>query len=328
MTEEILRIEDLKKCFGDRVVLDDIFLFVNKSEILGIIGSSGSGKTTLLKSMVGFIVPDSGKVLLKHSGGYANLLKYDKYAKSKIGYAPQEPSFYPELTVEENIRYFGMLFDLKGTEIEKRMNDALREMELEEYKDNYAYTLSGGMRKRLGMIISTIHDPILFVLDEPTSDLDPHSRKKVMEYLKRMKQQGKAIILASHHLDDIEALCDKVIFIHEGAIIKSDTPKNLKEQYFVKEIRIECLPGDYEAIVENLDRDALDIQRIYIDKYTRELVIKTKNQEAVLQRLFKIIEELKETIASLNTIDPKLEEVFETILSERSEENQSMVKEI
>jgi len=208
------------------------------------------------------------------------------------------------------------------------MEEALKEMELEECKDNYAYTLSGGMRKRLGMIISTVHDPEIFVLDEPTSDLDPHSRKKVMEYLKRMRMNGKAIILASHHLDDIEELCDRVVFIHEGGIIKSDTPKNLKEQYFVKEVRLESLPGDYETLVSQLDRDALGIQRVYIDKYKRELVLKTKNQEALLEQLFKVLKEMNETVASLNTVDPKLEEVFETILSEKAKANESMIREI
>jgi len=308
-----IKIKGLTKKFGKSIILDDLNLDVYKGEILGVIGASGGGKTTLLKTMVGFILPDAGEVLFLRKNMMQSVHSYVKDARRTIGFAAQEPSFYLELKVMENLEHFGTLFGIKKDERKKNAERLLKAVNLWDVKDSSSVKLSGGMRKRLGLCTATIHDPSVFVLDEPTADLDPFSRKLIMKFIKDSNKEGKTVIIASHLLEDIENLCDRIALIHNKKIIKIGTPDELKGLCGkFKEVVIETRSKNYDKILSRLvDREGNIINKAIEGK---KLVIKTKDAEDMLNTILNIIKKEGEELIDINITKPSLNEIFDSLL--------------
>ena len=194
--EDLIRIENVTKKFGKHTVLNNLSLSIPDQGIFGIMGLSGCGKTTLLNIMIGFWQPDSGKVFFKSLEVHKN----QKIINQIFGFATQDGSVYPKLTVVENLRYFGKLYNMEYSDIERRIPEILKLVELEDSKNVLAEELSTGMYRRLDIACSIIHNPKVLILDEPTGNLDPVLRKKVMAMIKRINDQGTNVIITSHLL--------------------------------------------------------------------------------------------------------------------------------
>ncbi len=310
----LIQVRELSKSFGKRLVIKKVNFDIEENEIFGVIGINGSGKTTLLKLIVGYYKPDSGAVFYQGRP----LSKSLKQLKKDFGFTTQESSFYPKLTVIENIRYFGSLYGLKKSQIEINMRRILALVELEESANMLAEHLSGGMQRRLDMACSLIHNPKILILDEPTEDLDPLLRKDVVRLIKKINSLGTTVIITSHLLDDIESLCDRIAILHDRGIIKIGNIEELRHLYDKKEeIHLETLSGNYEGIIRSLN-----ISEFLVED--GKLVIFTSDAEKTLHNILHIIENMKEKLLYVDIRKPSLREVFETVTNKKWLENYSL----
>ena len=303
----LFQIRDLEKRFGKNVVLQNVNLDILDDEIFGIIGVNGSGKTTLLKVLVGFYKPDQGEILYNGQ----RLSKVLKTLKREIGFTTQENSFYPKLTVEENIRYFGALYGVDSRSTDVNIERILTLVELQEERNSLSENLSGGMQRRLDMACSLIHDPKVLILDEPTEDLDPTLRSGILRLIKKINKLGTTIIITSHLLDDVEHLCDRVAIIHERRIIRVGTVEDLREMYHRKEeVHLEIASGNYENIVRSLN-----LEDFIIDE--GKLVVFTNKAEEVLHSILHILENEGDKLIYVDIRKPSLKEIFEVITDKK-----------
>jgi len=319
LIEPIFKIDNVSKSFSGHVVLKDISLDIMPGEIIGLIGASGSGKTTFLNTLIGFIRPDSGDVTFrinhlltyKNTSIYRSVYEKQQIVKTVYGFASQVPSFYEELTTKENLSYFGSLHNLSKDAIKSNTETLLSLMNLQYATNIQAKNLSGGMKRRLDIACSLMHDPEVLILDEPTADLDPINRKDIWSLIKKINDKGTTIILSSHHLNELENLCDRVAILKDNELIAIDSPNKLKEQYVTEqEIVFESSPGRYEEIMKSVPKKSFN----YVKEKTDGLHVYSKNVEAVLLDILESIKENKETLNSIKLIKASLDDVFINIL--------------
>jgi ABC-2 type transport system ATP-binding protein len=232
MSEPAIKMEHLGKEYQDVTALDNLSLQVCKGELFGLLGPNGAGKTTTINILCG---------LLKPSGGEASICGYDvqkdvSKAKELIGVCIQETAIYPYLTGAENIDLFGNLHTMDKTTLKARRNMLINKMGLFEDAKRRAAKYSGGMKRRLSLILALIHDPQVIFLDEPTVAMDPQSRHAVWGFIQELKTQNKTIILTTHYMEEAEALCDRVGIIDHGKLIALGTPKELIQKNNVKNL--------------------------------------------------------------------------------------------
>ncbi len=323
--EPLFKIQNVSKYFGNNKVLSNITLNIMPGEILGIIGASGTGKTTLLNILVGFLRPDNGSLLFRfeHLLSFRNTQVYREVSeksfeiKKMIGFAAQKPSFYPHLTVQENMEYFGSLFNLSKDALLSNIEALLNLMELKPNRFLLAKNLSGGMQRRLDIACSLVHDPKILILDEPTSDLDPILRKHVWELIKIIRSKGTTIILSSHHLTEIEHLCDRIAVLKGGTFVEINTFDAIKKKYIKhKKVNIEVKSKDYDRLLKRVPARLIKSQIVQ----DNELIITTKNPTKLISSLIKRSESLKDEIINLAVANPNLDEVFVSISKEENEE--------
>jgi ABC-2 type transport system ATP-binding protein len=318
--EPLFKIKNISKYFGDKRVLGDVTFDIMPGEIIGIIGASGSGKTTLLNILVGFLNPDRGSLQFrfehllnfKDTEVYREINKKSFEIKKMIGFAAQIPSFYPNLTVEENMNYFGTLFNLSNDALKSNVEALLNLMELKESRSLLASKLSGGMQRRLDIACALIHDPKILILDEPTSDLDPILRKHIWELIKIIRSKGTTIILSSHHLTEIEHLCDRIAILQDGRFVEINTFNYIKDKYIKhKKVLIETRKKDYKLLLKDVSLKLIKNKEI-IDN---ELVITSPNPTRLIEVLIRCSMKIKDEILNLSIDNPNLDEVFVSISS-------------
>jgi len=232
MNESAIVIEHLTKKFSDVTAVDDLSLQVANSELFGLLGPNGAGKTTIINILCG---------LLKPTGGSASVCGYDiskdpTKVKELIGVCIQETAVYPYLTGAENVELFGNLHAMDKVTLKARTSMLLQKMGLTEDAKRKSDKYSGGMKRRLSLILALIHDPQVAFLDEPTVAMDPQSRHAVWDFVRELKTQGKTIILTTHYMEEAEELCDRVGIIDHGKLIALGTPKALIAEKGVKNL--------------------------------------------------------------------------------------------
>jgi len=306
----LIQFKNLTKQFGKKVVLQDVNFEINKGEIFGIIGMSGSGKTTLLNTLIGFLEPEEGDILYSSENQYKSVFKNSMDVRRRFGFATQEPSFYPKLTIEENLDHFGALYNLSKSTRKNNTEKLLKLVGLESEKDQLAQTLSGGMEKRLGIACSLIHNPELLILDEPTANLDPVLREETWNLIKGINKTGTTVIVASHLLEELEDACDRIGILHDHAVIEIGTPDQLKGRYTKnEEIRLR-VSGKHDQIEKAMGKSS------YIESIKKEgdtLVFYTAMPLKALYQILDLVDKLNERIVSLEASKPSLKEIFESV---------------
>ena len=228
--EAVVQVENLRKVFrvgfwGKRVIaVDHLSMDVRRGEVFGFLGPNGAGQTTTIKILMGLIYP---------SGGQARLFGRsvaDPAAKAKLGFLPESPYFYDYLSSREFLRFYGHLFGLWGTALDKRVDELLEMVGMTHARDLQLRKFSKGMLQRVGIAQALINDPELVVLDEPMSGLDPIGRKEVRDLILRLKESGKTVLFSSHILHDAELLCDRVAMILKGRLVASGRVSELIDQ--------------------------------------------------------------------------------------------------
>ena len=221
----MITVNNLTKKFGKFTAVDEISFEVPKGEIFGFLGANGAGKTTAIKMLCGLSKPTSGSANI---AGY-DLLSQVEQVKLNIGYMSQKFSLYDDLTISENIDFYGGLYRLKGNELKQKKEKILQELRLEEQKNALVRSLPLGWKQKLAFSVATIHDPKILFLDEPTSGVDPITRRKFWEIIIATANQGITIFVTTHYLDEAE-YCDRISIMVNGKIIALDSPANLKQQ--------------------------------------------------------------------------------------------------
>ena len=315
--DAVFLVKGVTKRYGNRTVLDDVSLDIRRGEILGLIGASGAGKTTLLHLLVGFVPSSAGEIVLREQTQIGpldhNVLAQQRRISRLYGFASQVPSFYERLTVLENLDYFGHMYGLSDGAIRKNAETLLHLMELKPSAHLLAQHLSGGMRRRLDIACALVHDPQILILDEPTADLDPVLRAHVWEVVKHLNARGTTVILSSHHLLDLDAICSRIAILKDGKLVAVDTPEALKSRYNrSQELLIETFPGNYEQIIRKLREDRIT----GIARSGTGLAIRTESPEAVLPRVMAVLKRQGESLLDLKLGKPNLDNVFVTIYRE------------
>jgi len=218
----MIKAENLKKRYGDTVALDDVSFEVGKGETFGLLGPNGAGKTTTIQLLCGLLKPDSGMVTLdgKTDPGLVEV-------RLSLGVVPQALAIYEELSAEENLRFFGRIYGLSGRQLKERIRDCLEIAGLRERSKDRVSKYSGGMKRRLNMVCSFLHEPPILLLDEPTVGVDPQSRNLIFDTIEGMKKQGRTIIYTTHYMEEAQRLCDRVAILDHGRILDMDSVENL-----------------------------------------------------------------------------------------------------
>lgn len=221
----MIEIKQLSKKYkgADTYSVSDLDLRISEKDIFGLLGPNGAGKTTLISLLCSLIKPTSGSFVIDG----LTYKKNKNQLKQLIGIVPQEYALYPTLTAFENLMYFGGMYGLKGKELKLKIKAALQTLGLSQFSNKKINTFSGGMKRRINLIASILHDPKVLFLDEPTVGVDVQSKNVIINYLKALNEKGTTIIYTSHHLNEAEAFCTKVAIIDHGKIITQGDPKSL-----------------------------------------------------------------------------------------------------
>ncbi len=226
----MLEIKNIVKKFGDFTALHGLSFQLKENELVSLLGTNGCGKTTIIKIIVGFLEETSGRVV------YEGKNMSQGIRSRFIGWAPQEDSFYGNLTLYENLIYFGNLNNVLLQDAKKRAVELLRMLKLDHKRDTMAKDLSGGMKRRLNMAVAMMHSPKILILDEPEAGVDPMSRVTLWEVVKEVKKKGTTILLVTHNLVETEHLADRLVVMDAGRIRFEGKPAELKKKYEQKNI--------------------------------------------------------------------------------------------
>lgn len=218
---ECIHVKAVNKVYHKKAILDDINLSVHKSEIFGLLGPSGAGKTTLVKIIAGIDHPSTGAVSVLG----VEMPKLD--VMSKIGYMAQSDALYNELTAIENLQFFASIYGLKGKRKKQRIENVLELVNLTDYMKKSVNKFSGGMKRRLSLATSLIHEPEILILDEPTIGIDPVLRKSIWTEFENLSKNGTTIIVTTHAMDEAEK-CHRLGMIRDGQLIATGSPDKLK----------------------------------------------------------------------------------------------------
>jgi ABC-2 type transport system ATP-binding protein len=216
-----LEVERLVKRFGETVALDDVSLTVRAGECVGLLGPNGAGKSTLIRSIVGRVIPNSGRVAV--FGRAAGSTE----ARLALGWVPQELAIYPRISCKENLGSFGRYYGLSGQKLAEAIAWCLHWAALEDRQGELARNLSGGMKRRLNMAAGVLHRPRIVLFDEPTVGVDPQSRNRIFEMIEALKGAGTAVIYTTHYMEEAERLCDRIAIVDHGRIIAEGTKDEL-----------------------------------------------------------------------------------------------------
>lgn len=240
----IIKAEDLTKRFGNFTAVDSISFEVKRGEIFGFLGANGAGKTTAIKMLCGLWKPTTGK---------ANIAGFDVYKqteqiKKNVGYMSQRFSLYDDLTVKENVSFYGGVYGLSNDSIKKKSEYLIKKLEIEKEKDELIKSLPLGWKQKLAFSVAVLHDPQLVFLDEPTGGVDPITRRQFWNMIYESASNGVTIFVTTHYMDEAE-YCDRVSMMVDGKIAALDTPRNLKSRFNVKsmhDVFVKLARPDYE----------------------------------------------------------------------------------
>ena len=226
MSDDAIDIRALRKVFGHLVAVDGLTLSVKRGEVFGLLGPNGSGKTTTIRMLCGLLTPTSGTATVAG----CDVVKDSEAVRRRLGYMSQKYGLYDDLTVRENIEFYGGIYGLSGRQVADRIQVLIAELGLEGRVHQFAGTLSGGWKQRLALACATAHEPPVLFLDEPTAGVDPASRRRFWQIIHAMARRGTTILVTTHYMDEA-ARCDRLAFMSGGHLIALGTPDEVTKQF-------------------------------------------------------------------------------------------------
>ena len=306
--EYAVTVENLEKRFGDFQAVNKVSFQVKRGEIFGFLGPNGAGKSTTMRMLCGIIVPTAGK---------ANIIGFDVFTeaeqiKSHIGYMSQKFSLYEDLTVEENIDFYSGIYQIPQDEKKARKEWVVKMSGLEEHRNSLTSILPGGWRQRLALGCALLHKPPVIFLDEPTSGVDPISRRNFWDLIYQLAAEGVTVFVTTHYMDEAE-YCDRLAMIYRGEMVAIGTPDELKIRYMSTDIlNLEC-PDPFKMLHEV--KGIPEIKEAAL--FGRGLHLVVEDAQAAIPVIVTALETKQATYTRLEKIRPSLEDVFVSIIEER-----------
>jgi ABC-2 type transport system ATP-binding protein len=302
----MIEVKNLTKKFGDFTAVDNISFDVKKSEVFGLLGPNGAGKTTTIRMLSTLSRPTDGTATI---GGY-DIVKKDNKVRQLIGLVSEKMIMYDRLTAEENLRFFGKLYSIPKSTLNKRIDELLELVKLSKWKDSKVGTFSTGMKQRMNVVRALLNMPKVLFLDEPTLGLDPQSTVEVREFIKKINKENETtIILTTHMMNEADILCDCIGIIDHGKIAALDTPANLKNSISGANTTILILE------IANLTPDLMATLQVLkcVESISQENSTHIKihaHGDDAFDSIIDAIRVKKGNIVSMQNIQPTLEDVF------------------
>lgn len=302
----MLEVEGLSKSYNKRPVVEDLNLSICQGESYGLLGPNGAGKSTTISMISGLFPPDKGSITI----GGIDMLKDTKKAQKLIGVVPQEIALYPTMSARENLMFWGKMYGLRGTVLRNQVKDTLEIIGLTDRAKDKVGEFSGGMKRRVNIGSSILHNPKLLIMDEPTVGIDPQSRNHILETIKTLNDNGTTIIYTSHYMEEVELLCERAGIMDHGKLIANGRIKELSEMVGDKK----GIYLDLQDSVENKER----LEATLKEQFTTSLIqVESKKITAFNQHPQDILSDLIEftrshgiKIARIEIVEPNLESVF------------------
>jgi ABC-2 type transport system ATP-binding protein len=293
-----ISVQNISKSFKKTLAVDDVSFQVSEGELFGLIGPDGAGKTTLFRILTTLLLPNEGSAAV---AGFDVVTAY-KSIRNSVGYMPGKFSLYQDLTVEENLRFFATIF---GTTIEENY-DLIKDIyiQIEPFKDRRAGALSGGMKQKLALCCALIHKPKVLFLDEPTTGVDPVSRKEFWEMLKRLQKKGITILVSTPYMDEA-AMCDRIALIQKGKILKIDTPEQILANY--EKTIYDVQSKDTYQLIQDLKNYPTQYSVFAFGEYIHYIDTKTDFDSTALERY---LNEKGHSEIIIKKSNPTIEDVF------------------
>jgi ABC-2 type transport system ATP-binding protein len=312
VSSPLVEISGLTKVYRgmERPALDDLSLAIRPGSFFGLLGPNGAGKSTLISILCGLLGPTRGQVQV---GGNDVRAAADA-VKGRIGLVPQDLALYPVLTARENLRFFGRMQGLSGARLRARVDACLAIARLEGLADRRAETYSGGLKRRLNLVIGLIHEPQLLILDEPTVGIDPQSRHFIHQSLRELHAGGMTLIYSTHYMEEAEQLCDYIAIIDHGRILARGSLPELLRQYHDGAIETR-LDADLPA---RLAPDLRGLPHVHGAEFgPRRFVLKSADPVATLPAMLALLERERLPLAALSVGAPNLEQLFLSLTGTR-----------
>lgn len=299
----VLTVDGLVRHFDEIKAVDGVSFTVTEGETYGLLGPNGAGKTTTISMVSGLLRPDAGRVEVL--GEEMRIGTVD--GRRNVGLVPQELAIYPDLTADENLRFFGSLYGLSGRELADRTDHVLDVVGLAERRSDRTSEYSGGMKRRLNIGIGLLHSPRLLILDEPTVGVDPQSRNAILESVEQLSTEGMAVIYTTHYMEEAERLCDRVGIIDEGRLVAEGTRRELVAQVGgVDRVALRGR-GDLASIVERL----AETEGVESSSVNDEGIdVLAYDASSLLPELLAVVGSSGMTVTGVDVVEPDLEAVF------------------
>ena len=299
-----IQIQNLTKLYGDQKAVDQISFEVNRGEIVGFLGPNGAGKSTTMKVITCFLSPDEGSVLVNG----LDVVNEESAIKKIIGYLPENNPLYTDMYVRESLQFVGKLYGLVGESLRTRIDEIIELTSLSKEQNKRIGQLSKGFRQRVGLAQALIHDPEVLVLDEPTTGLDPNQIAEVRQLIKDISTT-KTVILSTHIMQEVKAICDRVVIIHEGKIVADSTVENL-QQTVLKKIKTRV------QLSEPIDLKLFSSMKgvIEVEKMEGNIYIISSNKD-IRAEIVKITAEAEKNLLELTRLEDSLEDIFMNLTS-------------
>ena len=295
---------NITKQFKKNKVVDELNMYIESGETVGLLGPNGAGKSTTISMISSLVAPTSGDIRFQRE----SILKDAQGLRRVLGVVPQEIAIYTDLSAQENLLFFGRIHRLKGKQLQKKVDEVLEQIGLTDHKKEVTKHFSGGMKRRLNIGASLMHNPEMIIMDEPTVGIDPQSRNYILETVKRLNQEkGMSILYTSHYMEEVEFLCDRIYIMDKGRIIAAGTKEEIKSIMSAEKTVVIKVEHTKEPFIERIRQEG-----VVKDVQNSGQVIMVVLPKAVnfFTRLFQIAEETETTIISTEAKTPTLEDVF------------------
>ena len=312
MSLKLIDAKNLKKSFGEFTAVDNIDLNVQRGEVVGFLGPNGAGKSTTMKMLTGFLEPDSGDILINNIDLKSEPLK----AKEFIGYLPEGAPSYSDMEVSEFLSFIGKMRGINNNQLlNARLDEMANQINLKEVWNKPIETLSKGFKRRVGIAQALIHDPDILILDEPTDGLDPNQKHEMRNLIKTISS-NKAIVISTHILEEVEAVCSRVIIIANGILLANETPENLGNNLMQNNIlSITTTSKINNATLKNI-KSTLNYSNIKLEplsKTSSKILINGKDKTIDLNKIVTQLKKHKITVTEAGLLKPNLDEIFRKI---------------
>ncbi len=304
----MIRAENLTKRYGQHVAIDSLNFNIEKGEILGFLGPNGAGKSTTMNIITGYLSASDGKVLVND----LDVLEHPQEVKKMIGYLPEQPPLYLEMTVLEYLKFVGEIKGVPSQELKTNLERSMEVVKIDDVRHRLIRNLSKGYRQRVGLAQALIGNPELLILDEPTIGLDP---KQIIEMRNLIKSLGKehTIVLSSHILPEVSAVCQRVLIINKGKIAASDTPENLSQRIAGKNrlsLRVEGPSKEIKSQLSGIEGvKSVDVQKS-TEENAVEVLVEAHKDSDVRRAIFKALSKADYPILMMRPMDMSLEDIF------------------